>query len=375
MNKNNIIITILILLILGGCIFYFHNKKKDDNKTSNSNSTITSNIESNSNYNNDSNIIEENNSNSNIEEPNSNITSNPSSNKKSNITSNSNSNIKSNSNKSNSNNTSNPSKSNSNSTSNTTTTDKALPTNGSFSGIFESDNNKVHMLQIGNKVHFYVTKRDLKNGVTAASMTMYGTVSGNTVSGNYQGVKFVLKEKGIQFSSSNSNIPNGYIPKVGEYNKSDYFTEFMNGNLNGTRGVFQNKYGTVKIYQQYNTSLRAIINVKKKNAIDINTQNTYISGSLLLNWNNNSKIWTEGDYKTDCDSLTDETKRRECSWMSIKINGNILSIESDAGAINTIQFHAGKYFDADKNKLEPTANQYTKVSDYTIDQIVTDAFN
>lgn len=370
MKKNNIIITLLILIIIGGCIYYFYNNSSKDNKKNN-NSNITSNIKSNSSSN--SNIINDNsnlneienksNENSNIEQDNSNIVSNFNSNIKSNINSNSNkSNKNSNSNSNKFNSNSNTPKSNSNSN------DNSLATNGTFSGIFQNNTHKVHMLQIGNKVHFYITKRNLTEGKTDASITIHGNVSGNVVTANEYNIKFVLKEKGIEFTSTHPIIPNGYIPKIAQYTNTDYFVEFMHGNTKGNRGIYQNKYGTVKIYQKYDNDLGVTISVKRKNAYDDVTRNKTITGSTNLSWNSSANAWREGNYGKDCSNET------YCSWISISISGNSLSIESDSSTMNNIYFHAGKYFDENKNKAEPNANKYTKINDYTIDQIVKDVF-
>lgn len=372
MKKNNIIITLLILIIIGGCIYYFYNSnsKKNDNKKS-SNSNISSNIKSNSNIesniivdNSNSNYTEDNsNENSNDVDSNNNIASNSNSNRKSNVNSNSNkSNITSNVNSNKSNINSNTQKSNSNSSNN------SLATNGSFSGIFQSNTHKVHMLQVGNKVHFYITKRNLVEGKTDASVTIHGTVSGNVVTADQYNIKFVLKEKGIEFTSTHPIIPNGYIPKIAQYTNKDYFVEFMDGNINGKNGIYQNKYGTIKIYQKYDTDLNIIVSVKKKNAYDAATQSKIISGSTILSWNKSANAWRQGTYGKDC---TNETN---CSWMSVSINGNKLTIDSDSSSINNIYFHAGKYFNEEKNKAEPNANEYTRISDYTINQIVSDVF-
>lgn len=349
MNKSKIVMPIIILILIGICLFLFLDNKK---KTKTSNINSSSNIENNSDNNADSNSNSNSDNNSNIENnynDNSNIESNSNSNSNNNTNSN-NSNIESNSN-------SNKSNSNSN------TNDNYLKTNGSFSGIFQSDNHIAHMLQINNKVHFYIYNRKTKSTVT-----IHGNVSGKTLTADRYNISFTLKDKGLEFTSTNDNLGKGYIPKIKEYTNSDYFEEFMHGNKNGIRGIYTNKYGTIKIYQVYNSQLRIYGTVKKKNANTDSERNRNISGGTLLNWNSSKKIWYSDQYGEDCNV------KSPCEWITLRINNNEITVESDSSTINNIFFHIGKYFDESKNKTEPNANVYTKTSDYSINQIVNDVF-
>jgi len=365
MNKNKFIISVLVLIIIGGVLFYFYTDKKNKKSDkSNSNISITSN--SNSNTTNNSNI--ESNTNSNIE---SNSNSNIENNSNSNITSNYNSNKESNLNSNkpvsnfNSNKTSN-SNPNSNTPSNPTSNkpvNNGLATNGSFSGIFQSDNHKVHMIQVGNKVHFYVYNRKTKS-----SVTIKGTVNGNTVTAGQYNIKFVLKTSGIEFTSSNKNLGNGYIPKIEEYTYTDYFEEFMHGNKNGLNGIYRNRYGTIKIYTVYKNSLSLTGEVFKKNANTDAERNTTIKAGKILDYKS-SNFWASNEYPAHCDDVD-----HICDWISVQNNGNSITILSDSNSVSTLAFHIGKYFNKDKDREEPKANVYTKHSDYTIKQIVEDSF-
>lgn len=354
MTKNKIIIVLIISVLICGCIYLFIDKKNNhSNNNSNRNSSSIINSNSSDNSNSDNNSVINSNSNDNSTDDNNNNSNSQYNNDKSNITSNSNNNSNSNnstSNKSNNNN-------------NTNTNDNYLNTDNSFSGVYQSDTHIAHILQINNKAHFYIYNRKTKSTVT-----IHGSVSGKTLTADKYNISFILKEKGIDFTNTNDKLGKGFIPKIKQYTKKDYFEEFMHGNINGIRGIYTNKYGTIKIYQVYDSQLRMNATVLKKNANTDTERKKYISGSTILNWNKTKNIYASEQYGEDCNT------KSPCEWISIKINNNTITVESDSSTINSVFFHIGKYFDENKNKTEPNVNIYTKTSDYSIEQIVNNVF-
>lgn len=354
MNKNKVIISVLVLIIIGGVLFYFYTDKKNKKSDkSNSNISITSN--SNSNTTNNSNI--ESNSNSNIENnSNSNITSNYNSNIESNLNSNkpvsnSNSNKTSNSNPT-SNTPSNP-------TSNKPVND-GLATNGSFSGIFQNDNVKAIIYQYNGEVRISIGERigksqldkvvTMKTAITNKKITVKSSVYNATYT-------LELKDKGINLVAS-SNLKSGFLPKIQEYTSNNYYNDYI-GKLNGIKGIYSNKYGTIKIYQTNDNSLKYIGVVNQKNAYTDEERQKTISGSGSLNLVS-TNYWS--------------TDKNDLEWLSLKLSGNSIIIESDSNTIKSFEFHAGKYFDKDKNAAEPNANVYTKTSDYSINRIIAETW-
>ena len=361
MNKNKFIISVLVLIIIGGVLFYFYTDKKNKKSDkSNSNISITSN--SNSNTTNNSNI--ESNANSNIE---SNSNSNIENNSNSNITSNYNSNIESNlnSNKPVSNSNSNKT-SNSNPTSNTTSNptsnkpvNNGLATNGSFSGIFQNDNVKAIIYQYNGEVRISIGERigkpqlnkvvTMKTAITNKKITVKSSVYNATYT-------LELKDKGINLVAT-SNLKSGFLPKIQEYTSNNYYNDYI-GKLNGIRGIYSNKYGTIKIYQTNDNSLKYSGVVKQKNAYTDEDRQETISGTGSLNLVS-TNYWSSSDQK---------------SQISLKLSGNSIIIESDSNTIRSFEFHAGKYFDKNKNAAEPNANVYTKTSDYSINRIIAETW-
>ena len=220
MKSKDIIILVILLLILGGSIFALTRKKdSSDTKNSNSNLNSNSNIISNSNEPIDSN------NNPIISNSNSNISSNSNSNKTSNITSNN----------------------TSNKTSNTPKPVSYLSTNNSFSGIFENDNDLIHMFQNGNDLHFTIINKTTKSQVTA-----HASVNQKVASTSHYKITFNLLDKGVKLSISGHNsISSGTLYKIGQFTKNNYFEEFLHGNIaylsKQYNGVFQKGNNIIKI--------------------------------------------------------------------------------------------------------------------------------
>ena len=189
-----------------------------------------------------------------------------------------------------------------------------------------------------------------------------GTVSGNKVTLKSQvssnTYTLELKANGINLTT-NSTLKSGYIPKVQQYTKNDYFVNFMHGKLNGIRGVFTSKYGTIKIYES-TSGLVIYGSVKKKNANTEAERNEYISVNGQLSYNSNTKQWQQIN-------SSDE-------YIKLTISNNKMVVNSDSDRITSYMFHIGKYFDSSKNAAEPNANVYTKTGDNSIDQIINDLF-
>lgn len=130
-----------------------------------------------------------------------------------------------------------------------------------FSGVYKNNNNIVITLyELENKtVHFTINKED---ELSASNSEGDAKISGDTAKGDiFNHYTFVVKENGIEFTTSDENYDSGLYTKTGEYTKNEYYRDkygdasLINSEYNGQ---YELDGATIYMYQSEKDKVRVV---------------------------------------------------------------------------------------------------------------------
>lgn len=138
-----------------------------------------------------------------------------------------------------------------------TPTPTAAVETAKYSGIFANDTNKIKLYELAdNKVYFNIVSQ---NGVSEG----YADKNGETIVGEiFNKYTFVIKENGIEFTTTDENLVQGLYAKEGDYTKEAFYLDkYGDYNLINSQynGKFELEGATIFMYQSEEKKVRVVI--------------------------------------------------------------------------------------------------------------------
>lgn len=118
----------------------------------------------------------------------------------------------------------------------------------SYSGVYSIEDSTIKIYQVDNeKAKFFISTNSndfVEGSAKIGTDSMVGEI--------FNQYTFVIKDNGIEFSTTDENLSQGFYARTGDYTKEDYYRDEY-GDINLINSIYNGKYeldgATIYIYQ------------------------------------------------------------------------------------------------------------------------------